>query len=451
MKKLMYLIVLALILGLVLTGCSLLSNISQVPTTEQGGITYLTKTVDLPDPGLVGLWHFDEGSGTIANDSSGNNIHGNLKPTGSEPTYVPANYGTALLFDGVDEYVDFGSAVDNSITTAITLEAWIKYSSTQNDGIISNDLTWISKKGYDFFLENGKLGIDVGNGTVVGRVLYPMPAPDPIDPVWYHVAATWDGSMVKLYVDGGEVGTPALLSGNYSSPNQATYAGRINSPIPYYTYPFEGTIDEVRIWGSALADTQLDDMTPPVINITTPQDGDIYLLDQIVTAEWSADDGNGTGVASESETVPIDTSTVGEKTFEVTAEDYAKNTATETVNYVVYGFSGILPPIKPDGTRVFKLGSTIPVKFQLWDADGNPITDAMAEISLQKMEGSSPIGDPEEGDSTSAATTGNLFRYDDTDDQYIFNLATKNLSTGTWEITITVNDTGSFSVNIGLK
>jgi hypothetical protein len=42
MKKLSYLIILALILGLVLTGC-LLSNVGQVPTSEQSGITYLTK------------------------------------------------------------------------------------------------------------------------------------------------------------------------------------------------------------------------------------------------------------------------------------------------------------------------------------------------------------------------------------------------------------------------
>jgi len=144
---------------------------------------------------------------------------------------------------------------------------------------------------------------------------------------------------------------------------------------------------------------------------------------------------------------------VGEKTFEVTAEDYAMNTDTNAVNYVVYGFSGILPPIKPDGTRVFKLGSTIPVKFQLWDADGNFITDAEAEaiISLKKIIGEGPLGVPQDGDSTSAATSGNLFRYDDTDNQYIFNLATKGLSTGTWEITITVNGSASFSVNIGLK
>lgn len=61
MKKLFYLIVLALILGLVLTGC-LLSNVGQVPATEQSGITYLTKGVPI-SVDLVGLWHLDEGSG----------------------------------------------------------------------------------------------------------------------------------------------------------------------------------------------------------------------------------------------------------------------------------------------------------------------------------------------------------------------------------------------------
>jgi len=43
MKKYCFLIIVALILGLVLTGCSLLSNISQVPATNQSGMTYVTK------------------------------------------------------------------------------------------------------------------------------------------------------------------------------------------------------------------------------------------------------------------------------------------------------------------------------------------------------------------------------------------------------------------------
>jgi len=453
MKKYYFLIIVALILGLVLTGCSLLSNIGQAPATGQSGVTYLTKTIG-PTLDLVGLWHFDEGSGTKANDSSGNNIHGTLKPTGSEPTYVPGNYSTALLFDGVDKYVDFGAAVDSSITTAITLEAWIKYSyadRNQKGGIISNDVTYLSKKGYDFFLENGNLGIDVGNGTVRGRVLYTMPAPDPANPVWCHVAATWDGSTVRLYVNGAEVGTAASLSGNYTSPNQATYVGRINSTsYPAYPYPFKGIIDEVRIWRSALANTQLDDMTPPGIDITKPLDGDIYLLKQIVSAEWSTDDNNGTGVASESETVPIDTSTVGEKTFEVTAEDYAMNTDTNTVNYVVYGFGGILPPFKPEGISVFKLGRTIPVKFQLWDSTGDFVSSAEAKISWEQSSGET-LGTEEGEFATVTATTGDQFRYDDIDNQYIFNFSTKTLSTGTWKITIIVNDSGCYSEEIVLK
>ena len=69
MKKLIYLIVLALILGLVLTGCTLLSNIGQAPATDQSGVAYLTKGLS---SGLVGLWSFEEGEDpTIAYDSSG--------------------------------------------------------------------------------------------------------------------------------------------------------------------------------------------------------------------------------------------------------------------------------------------------------------------------------------------------------------------------------------------
>ena len=255
MKKYYFLIIVALILSLVLTGCSLLSNISQVPATEQNGITYLTKSF----PNLVGLWHFDEGSGPTAGDSSVNANDGNVYGAIWE---VDGKFGTALSLNGViSEYVDFGAEVDNSISKGITLEAWIKcsYTNTYDGGIISNDLTWISKKGYDFFIENGKLGIDIGNGTKVGRVLYTMPTPNPADPVWHHVAATWNGINVRLYVDGAEVGTAASLDGTYSDPGKDTFVGKINTLSNYqaYIYPFQGLIDEVRIWDIALTEFQL--------------------------------------------------------------------------------------------------------------------------------------------------------------------------------------------------
>jgi len=51
--------------------------------------------------GLVGAWKFDEGSGTIAYDSSGNNNHGTIYGA----TWVDGKFGKALQFDGVDDYV----------------------------------------------------------------------------------------------------------------------------------------------------------------------------------------------------------------------------------------------------------------------------------------------------------------------------------------------------------
>ncbi len=106
---------------------------------------------------------------------------------------------------------------------------------------------------------------------------------------------------------------------------------------------------------------------------------------------------------------------------------------------VAYNFSGILQPINADGSSVFRLGSTVPVKFQLTDSNANYISIAVARIYVAKIS-DGIIGTEMEADSTSAATEDNLFRYDSTADQYIFNLGTKSLSTGTWQIRIELDD-----------
>jgi len=207
-------------------------------------------------PGLVGLWHLDEGSGTTASDSSRYGNDGTI----SGASWASGNFSQALSFDGPDSYVDCGAAVDNSIATGVTLEAWIKPAVKQNGGIISNDYTWGNEKGYDFFLwaahdTYGRLYIDFGNGTDRGRIFWSIPDDDWYGQ-WHHVAATWDGSTVRLYVDGSEVGT-ASLSGNYSDPGKATLIGGINYGVTLPYCPFNGLIDEVRIWNIALGSTAI--------------------------------------------------------------------------------------------------------------------------------------------------------------------------------------------------
>ncbi|MCJ7634234.1 PxKF domain-containing protein, partial [Candidatus Bathyarchaeota archaeon] len=120
--------------------------------------------------------------------------------------------------------------------------------------------------------------------------------------------------------------------------------------------------------------------------------------------------------------------------------------AADIVNY----FNGFLPPINNDDSSIFKLGSTVPVKFQLRDIQGNFISTAIANISVAKITDHT-IGTEVEAVSTSAATTGNLFRYDPTSKQYIFNLSTKSLSKGTWQIKVVINDGTTRTVKISLK
>jgi len=185
------------------------------------------------------------------------------------------------------------------------------------------------------------------------------------------------------------------------------------------------------------------------ITITTPVDGASYVLNQPVVADYSCTAAAGEDVATCMGPVEsgsnIDTSTVGSKTFTVTAKDSAGNTLGEkSVTYnVVYQFSGFLPPLT-GSKRVFKAGSTVPVKFQLKDAGGNYISSATAQIWVDST--SNP------GKASGRSNTGNYFRYDPTSNQYIFTLQLpKGLAKGKHTIFVTLNDGSTPSVDITVK
>jgi hypothetical protein len=87
------------------------------------------------------------------------------------------------------------------------------------------------------------------------------------------------------------------------------------------------------------------------------------------------------------------------------------------------------------------------VKFKLTGASAG-ITNAVANLTLTKLSGT-VSGTVVEAVSTSAATTGNAFRFDGCD--YIFDLATKPLSTGTWQLSIDLHDGVTRTVTISLR
>lgn len=198
------------------------------------------------------------------------------------------------------------------------------------------------------------------------------------------------------------------------------------------------------------------DTTPPVI--TLPNTGlQTYGCGLGVT--FSATD-SASGVASVSATLngsPVsDGETVtlskpGLNILAVTATDREGNTANQSVTFsVTYNFIGFLDPINSDGTTIFKVGSTVPIKFQLTDCNGVAVTTAVGTLAVAKVT-DTVLGTSEEVsvDSSGSANTDNLFRYGDP--TYLYNLSTRPYSQGTYRLQATLDDGTEHTVNISLR
>jgi hypothetical protein len=106
-------------------------------------------------------------------------------------------------------------------------------------------------------------------------------------------------------------------------------------------------------------------------------------------------------------------------------------------------------PINPDGSSIFKAGSTIPVKFQLTGASAAS-SNLTAHILVAHVS-NGVMGTYLEATTNGAADSGNLFRYDDTASQYVYNLSTKGMATGTWSLRADLGDGVDHSIRVSLK
>ena len=204
------------------------------------------------------------------------------------------------------------------------------------------------------------------------------------------------------------------------------------------------------------------DLTKPVITLNAPAEGarvDICSgIPAIGTTATSlsylaSDPLSGMASSSDRLVKPTTASGVGAYTYTVDAADVAGNADTKSRNYsVVYGaaYGGVLQPINLGTQRsVFKLGSTIPVKFKLM-CGTQPVSNAVASLYVQKQD-NTVDGAINETIFSDPSTAGTTFRYDATGGQYIFNLSTKSAYTnpngssltfgaGTYQLTIRLDD-----------
>jgi hypothetical protein len=209
--------------------------------------------------GLAGYWSFNEGTGTIAYDSSGNGNNGTI----SGAQWTSGISGTALQFGGSSMV----SVPDNSALrpTTVTVEAWI-----YADNFQASNFGMIATKEYST-MASYRMQLHSTNGTVqfvtsnswgsecVGSTVL-------TNGQWHQVDGVWANGTLKVYVDGNldgsgaRAGTPAYST----DPLQIGYASNTGNP-------FSGKIDEVKIFNYELtADTILAHYNTGIQGSTNP-------------------------------------------------------------------------------------------------------------------------------------------------------------------------------------
>jgi len=195
--------------------------------------------------------------------------------------------------------------------------------------------------------------------------------------------------------------------------------------------------------GNTASDTQSGisiDKTPPTLAPSVSPNP--VVLNGSATASPNASDALS-GLASASCGTVV-TSSAGSFAVNCTATDKAGNSTNAPANYTV---SYAVCPLY-DMTKSHKLGSTVPVKLQLCDANGVNKSSASIVVhaaTLTRMD-TSASGVLDDSGAANSPTLN--FRYDATlggSGGYIFNLSTKGLSRGTWKLTFTVDDVSNLS------
>lgn len=248
----------------------------------------------------------------------------------------------ALRFDGSSDYVNCGTNASLNLTgnsstgSRLTIEAWIYPTSWRTnvwEGCVINK-SGTTDRGYMLRVGNsGSVNFNLGNSSwneiTTGTNAISLNT-------WSHIAGTWDGSTMRLYINGVLVGTRALSSlGSSTNPlylgSDPMFSGR--------NYP--GRIDEVRIWNVARTQTQIQaDMNT---ELCLPQTGLVayYKLNQGVA------NGSNAGVTTAIDETGTNNGTLNTFTLSGTTSNWT-NGKTLTIPSVNYSSSSCTQTITSD-------------------------------------------------------------------------------------------------------
>ena len=239
-------------------------------------IILFTTPLFAQDSSLVGFWTFDDSTGV---DSS---IYFNDGTLSADPVFIDGMKGSAMYFDGVDDYVVVPDANSLDTDSTMTISLWIRPDSVNFAGSKVMSKWYSSPQQGDWLLSLSSL--DSCGGTCVsyyfGFANYHVYGstngwfsigPPQIDyflllEEWNFIAVTFDTGLVNLYYNGDLIKTDTSLI-KYTSLNEYNtddiYMGKLWNGYPgYYFY---GGLDEVRIYNRALSPSEIYDLYSQVV------------------------------------------------------------------------------------------------------------------------------------------------------------------------------------------
>lgn len=332
--------------------------------------------------GLVGYWNFNEGTGSILHDVSGNGNNGTIY--GAQ--WTPGISGDGLYFDGSNDYVEIpnNSNINFNQDNDYSYILWFKTSASVDGGFAQIIAKRTSELSTSIFVQIYQNKIEVDTGTWPSDFLVRTPS-EVNDDEWHHLAMSHTGSnsTFTVYYDGVNIGMAGPETINTSNSGNL-YLGR---DIPENRY-YNGFIDEVKIYNKALNQQEIQtDMVagggenvPPIASFTyTPSDpktNETITFSAIASNdtdgfltlyEW---DWNNDGIYEESHATSTATHSWLQAgsypvTLRVTDNGGATNTKTLSVSVTSGGGGGTTKKGTPGFELVFVLGA-ITAAMLLW-------------------------------------------------------------------------------------
>jgi hypothetical protein len=225
-----------------------------------------------PDANTMGLYHMSEAIGTWTFDASGNGNHGPVIGA----AIAPGRFGLGRLFNGTSDYIDLPESPSLlSPGNQLSIEAWTYLHSYPSPGAGNHIVSTGNQNDYDLSIySDGRIAtalyLSTGPGTMYGNAAVPLNR-------WTHVAMTYDGTLVRFYINGvldASFPRTGTVGGSPQSENLAIGAYLYNGS---FTQFFDGMIDEVRVSDIARSPSQFGLQLPPKNLVATPGAGKIDL------------------------------------------------------------------------------------------------------------------------------------------------------------------------------